>query len=655
MCINGSYSNVRRSLLNELQNSVKDDNHISKNELENIKNIAESEGIVLNDNEKDLLSKLDIATKESKFIQTFNLPDSGFDAKNSQLSFNLKIDSSRMVVSLEDGTGIKGNPGFQGVVNPLPNLEHTGAVMLEVNNPEKVSSEGLLFSTRNGHIDKDLKLGEGNNKEFNYYSYSDVKPMRDKGYKDKTIYQAVVVTNPGPEDMEIEIKGSGYTNSEIKPNSLDSTGKPNPKDPKNKEYFEYMDLQKQKLLTVNGKPENTRIADYKLAEDLTKEDYKIPSQKKKIKKGESMIVYTKIEPKENTLRAGYSFKVTSPKNGQKVDIDTMITTQDFDKKNQNINKSKSDRCGFTVMKLQPKDMKSNFVETVEIEKGRKVEHLRTGENIKEITKNNGLRDNRGRTGTDIREPVRDMDNIKGISVNDIKVYTKKRPEKPKNQDNEKDKEPYHGVSIGRNNCIKEHSEVTSKIPDIKIDNNDLDLNYAVNTKILDTVGSGQDQSTNVSATTLYGENKIRANNEDIAHGNYNTKYSISTVLKNTTDKPKDIMISLGSPDQISVENGNYQKPSYEDEEFSGNLGARFTGIMKLSVGNNIYYADILHGKTQTPEKLNFRPDPKNKANDITIENGLIKLPPGVSSNIKIDFVIPTNSTGPEVLTIRSNK
>ena len=563
------------------------------------------------------------------------------------------------------------SPGLNGYMNPLPYLSYGGPVTIEVNNPEQIHGASKVFSS--AQVKPPVELGIGKNQSFNYYSYCDVSKMPRTG----PAFQATVVHNPGPEPVRIKVRGSGLCNHEA---SLEARVKQvqaaieklkltaTDKDAKAK-----LDaLVKLDILGPDGKIREdkikgsdgvsrvtgdlTRNADYLLTleqilgVDMLSDDYPAGQDFIEIPAGQSMAVYTKIPKGSNTMRAAYQFDVISPKGGQKLDVDVVVTN--------NISTGKPPKPLFpdsglsTCGLLAPnKEIQAALVEKLPMVNAGK--ELMQGDNYEDLL-----------TDPNPRIKAQDEDHDGKITTSDMKLHnlrinqkiqpidkkidalTKLNKQQPSKdlqlqlyqQQEKKAKEQELLFKLGRINGIKEASEIRSTIPPIDVSKGNVNLTYAINTKVIERAGTDQDQSMKMLGISQFPNGP--ANLDDIAHGNYNAEYVISTQLVNNGDTDQKLYISIGSPDAGGTfDNGEPQKPSYDPGKTDNpSTRSRFTGVAEIQIAglSQPILAKIVNGYVELPKEIEGLTIKKQESLYITVR-----------------VIIPTNSTGPQTILLSS--
>jgi hypothetical protein len=544
------------------------------------------------------------------------------------------------------------SPGLNGYMNPLPNLSYGGPVTIEVNNPEQVHGACKVFSS--SQVKPPIELGVGENKSFNYYSYCDVRQMKPRT---GPAFQATVVNNPGPETVRIKVRGSGLCNHEA---SLEARAKQvqaaidklklTATDQGSKAKLDA--LIKLDILGPDGKirPDKikgsdgvsrvtgdlTRNADYLLTleqilgVDMLSDNAPEGQDYIEIPAGESMAVYTKIPQGSNTMRAAYQFEVISPEGGQKLDVDVVVT------ENTSVGKppkplfpdSGLSTCG---MLAPSKDIRAALVEKLPmINAGNE---LMKGDDYEALLL----------TGKATLRGLKDEDHDGKITTSDMKLHNLKKNQeihsknKPLSQ-SEKAEAQGQLFKLGRINGIKEGSEIRSTIPPIDVSKSDVSLTYAINTKVIERAGTDQDQSMKMLGISQFPNGP--ANLDDIAHGNYNAEYVISTQLVNNGDSDQKLYISIGSPDAGGMfDNGEPQKPSYDPSKTDNpSTRSRFTGVAEIQIAGRSQpiLAKIVNGHVELPQEIEGLTIKKQESLYITVR-----------------LMIPTNSTGPQTIQLSS--
>ncbi len=487
------------------------------------------------------------------------------------------------------------------IIHPLPNLKHTGPIMVEVNNPEKVPFEGRLFSSRSVDVPVRFGLqdGDSDNRNFNVYAFSNTSELKVKhngqfqSFRSagQPVYQAVVLHNPGPQAMRVQVAGSGYSNdAAVVAPRLDPAFKNLP--------------QIQNELKP-GQLHGTRAADALLSQDQVTENFNI-NQEVSIPPGQALVVYTRVKPQDSDVRSGYQFKVLEPVEGQELAIDTLLS--------QNIGGQKPNQSNGQLLLSQTEYLQLS--QTPLVDGGN---HLYQGEKISEA----------------VTQKVNDMNSDGQVNIQDLKAFNNAQKTVKKWSD---------VIALGRINGVKAHSATTSVIPPQSLkEGQALNLNFAVNTKISDTAGSLQDQSVEMLSVSQLPKNgkTVPANRDRIAHGNYNLTYDISTQLSNTGQTPRSVSLKIGSPSEDIPEDGQ-QKPKYQGGAFLDESSTRFTGPVQIVLirqpggKKETINAAVVHGRLADPQHL-----------------AQFELKPGEKMDVQVRFVIPTNSTGPQILNIYS--
>lgn len=580
------------------------------------------------------------------------------------------------VNGLKQTPGASASPGMQGYMNALPNLSHTGPVTIEVNNPEQVHGACKVFSS--SQVKPPVDLGVGENQNFNYYSYCDVRNMQRTG----PVFQATVVHNPGPEPVRIKVRGSGQCNHEPSLEAraqqiqaeIDKLKRSAGDDAKAK-----LDaLIKLDILGPDGKIRKdpikgsdgisrvtgdlTRNADYLLTMeqilgiDMLTDDYPKGQDYIEIPAGQSMAVYTKIPVGSNTMRSAYQFEVISPEGGQKLAVDVVVTEN---KSTGNPPKPLFPESGLSTCGMLPasKDIHAALVENLpmvnagkELMQGDDYNDLLYGENPRIRPRDE---DHDGQiTTSDMK--LNNLRINKELMVLEPKIIAKTQqlektaPGTTRHADLQRelnlllaDKKKLLDqlFKLGRINGIKEASQIRSTIPPIDVSKGGVNLTYAINTKVIERAGTDQDQSMKMIGVSQFPNGP--ANLDDIAHGNYNAEYVISTRLDNTGDKDQPLYLAIGSPDAGGTyDNGTPQKPSYDPNKTDNPPSrSRFTGVAEIQIAgvSQPILAKVVNGHVELPKEID--------ALSIKAKSSLY---------ITVRLIIPTNSTGPQSLQFSSS-
>lgn len=120
-----------------------------------------------------------------------------------------------------------------------------------------------------------------------------------------------------------------------------------------------------------------------------------------------------------------------------------------------------------------------------------------------------------------------------------------------------------------------------------------------------------------------------------AHSNYGVEYNLTLPLKNPTNQPQTVTISMQTPlkDEAGTDKLLFLNPRVEQVFFRGTL--------------KVHYEDD-HGQTQIRyvhlvQRRGQLGEPLLKLN----------IPPGGSRKVQVDFLYPPDSTPPQVLTIKT--
>ncbi|HEY9842206.1 MAG: DUF3370 family protein [Candidatus Sericytochromatia bacterium] len=172
------------------------------------------------------------------------------------------------------------------------------------------------------------------------------------------------------------------------------------------------------------------------------------------------------------------------------------------------------------------------------------------------------------------------------------------------------------------------NQATSVIPTVELDGKG-SLAYAVNTKISSGAGTTQDQSTQVLAPLMIDGRP--ANVSSVSHGNYGMSYNIVGSVHNPPGNgEKTLTLKFGKTNENKTDDTNHQAQSYEQSPKE--MNAAFTGTVRILIpGHDPIEVDVIQGMVQQQQELEK-----------------IKVQAGETLSFKVEFMIPNNSTGPQV-------
>jgi hypothetical protein len=153
------------------------------------------------------------------------------------------------------------------------------------------------------------------------------------------------------------------------------------------------------------------------------------------------------------------------------------------------------------------------------------------------------------------------------------------------------------------------------------------FSYALGTLHLITLSTGQIQS----APML----KRYPDTAYFAHSNYGVEYNLTLPLKNSTNQPKTVTVSMQTP--LKDEGGSdrllFLNPRVEQVFFRGTVRVRY---------------EDERGQTQT--RYIHLVQRRGQPGEALVK---LKLPSGERREVQIDFIYPPDSTPPQVLTVRT--
>lgn len=129
----------------------------------------------------------------------------------------------------------------------------------------------------------------------------------------------------------------------------------------------------------------------------------------------------------------------------------------------------------------------------------------------------------------------------------------------------------------------------------------------------------------------------------VDYGHYGVRYVVTGTFANDSGVPSRLDIRFGSTDEM----GHLDWHSLFDHSDSlmGDASTRFTGTIRLRTQQGDEPArsqlvSIVHGRVQAPQSLLADP---------------LRLEPGEQREISVELVVPTNSTGPQLLQFKMEK
>ena len=153
------------------------------------------------------------------------------------------------------------------------------------------------------------------------------------------------------------------------------------------------------------------------------------------------------------------------------------------------------------------------------------------------------------------------------------------------------------------------------------------FSYALNTLPRGTLGTNQSQSAPMKVR--YPDTAYRA------HGNYGIQYSLSLPLINDTSDTQTVTVAIQTPiKQDQLQGGlRFLEPPAPQVFFRGTVQIRYNNDRGLP---QIRYVHLVQRRGQQGEPL------------VTL-----KMPPGDTRLVQVDFLYPPDATPPQVLTVRT--
>lgn len=576
------------------------------------------------------------------------------------------------------------SPGAPGVVNDLLNFEHNGRIKFEANDPEKPSQlQGTTRLFSSSMLQQPAVLDANTPGEV--YAYCDTSKL---GNSRRPIYHAEVYTNTSNVAGEIHVKGSAFT--------------ANPKD-----------LPRGAVAAMEGSTtgeKEVRAADDTLQTSMLTGNYQTDLTRV-LQPGESLVVWTalreddvngKVSQKGNNVRSQYLVDVKVPGSdqppppgtGPQIQVDVMLSDRpedlginpndpgfhgdatlsarthpdafqhltaaplisareietneqtgqsfpylkrgtDFDQLRSAYSevyqawqsRPPADRATYLATELSrtnqalavaEAELKQAATPAEVAEKGQKVTRL---EHLSFVFKNfEGLR-------------LRDVSTPGQLSSTEIDDYQDKINRFRRG-------ERGSGLSDGdllplrRMAASIRGNQASGVVPQLSAASPG-EYMYAVNTKYLSRAGSLQDQSAEVISPLMI-ENRP-ANVTPKAHGNYGTEYSTIISVANPTSGPKRIELSFSKSNERRTNDQGGSSPNYTDDRTGPEKNARaFTGTVRILIpGQEPKEVKVVQGHIQDRQLL-----------------ASLSVEAGKTLNINIQFVVPNNSTGPELVHVK---
>ena len=155
------------------------------------------------------------------------------------------------------------------------------------------------------------------------------------------------------------------------------------------------------------------------------------------------------------------------------------------------------------------------------------------------------------------------------------------------------------------------------------------FSYALGTLHLITLGTGQIQS--APMLRRYPDTAY------FAHSNYGVEYNLALPLKNTTNQPQTVTVSMQTPlkDEGGTDRLLFLNPRVEQVFFRGTVKVSYEDEKGQS---QTRYVHLVQRRGQRGKPL------------VTL-----KLPPAARREVRVDFIYPPDSTPPQVLTVSTER
>jgi hypothetical protein len=193
--------------------------------------------------------------------------------------------------------------------------------------------------------------------------------------------------------------------------------------------------------------------------------------------------------------------------------------------------------------------------------------------------------------------------------------------------------PRHPTVFGRVAGVSQGSQWQAEITDnpnvehLSIPQPGTAISYALGTLHLITLGTAQIQSAPMVARypdTAY-----------FAHSNYGVEYNLTLPLKNSTNQPQTVTVSIQTPlkDEGGTDRLLFLKPQVEQIFFRGTVKVRYEDDQGQT---QTRYVHLVQRRGQPGEPL-----------------VRLNLPAGGRREVQVNFIYPPDSTPPQVLTVKT--
>lgn len=207
-------------------------------------------------------------------------------------------------------------------------------------------------------------------------------------------------------------------------------------------------------------------------------------------------------------------------------------------------------------------------------------------------------------------------------------------------------------TLGRVNGVVQGNLIASTLPasDLVIQPGDRsrEWNYVFNTNPYTTggalVGDAQSSPLNlVDAAAIISQSANVVSPPVLSYGNYGVRYRIDGRLRNESGQPQSYDIRIGSPDELG--HVDWRSLFDQTDTLLAESSTRYTGTLRLitSVDGQPAHSQeysLIHGRVQAPQSL-------------LPQAG--QLRPGGELKIRVELVIPINSTAPQLLQLKASE
>ncbi|MGV3527190.1 MAG: DUF3370 family protein [Candidatus Sericytochromatia bacterium] len=207
-------------------------------------------------------------------------------------------------------------------------------------------------------------------------------------------------------------------------------------------------------------------------------------------------------------------------------------------------------------------------------------------------------------------------------------------------------------TLGRVNGVVQGNLIASTLPDSDLEiqpgERSREWNYVFNTNPYTTGGAQASEAQSpplslVDAVSIISQSANVASPPVRSYGNYGMRYRIDGRLRNASGQPQTYDIRIGSPDELG--HVDWRSLFDQTDTLLAESSTRYTGTLRLitSVDGEPPHTQeysLIHGRVQAPQSL-------------LPQAG--QLQPGSELKLRVELVIPTNSTAPQLLQLKASE